>query len=252
VGEQSWRLSVRDEHGKTRRGVVLRAGSAAHLPPLDPSREFRIVLLTRSRRVATPSDATALCVPEGGASPSLDDAPPARLSSMRLSDEQMAAYRAGSIVTAMPIGARAADVFATRSHKPDFKLLAQAIVDAVDSETVAAYVGTARHVLGLRPRDDALEDLAARLSPPDASQRPPKRAPGIARLHRALDDLRRHVVPRVALEQFVEDLRLLRLFGRDDPWPRGAMERLLADVQPAPPRGSRPARVVRMARRRSR
>jgi hypothetical protein len=250
VGEHSWRLSVRDEHGRTRRGVVVLAESVSHLRPLDASDEFRIVLLTRPRRAAAPTDATAVCIPAGGAARRTYDATPARLSALRFSDEQMAAYREGSTITAMPIAARPADVFPAGAHAPELQQLARALIEAVDAETVAAYIGTARHALGLRPRDDALAELTARLSPRDPLERPSKRAPGIARLHRALADLHKHAVPAVSLEQFVEDLRLLRMFGPDDAWPREAMRRLLADVEPAPARLAKPARVVEMARRR--
>lgn len=248
MGEHSWRLSVRDERGKTRRGVVLLADSVSHLSPLDASDEFRIVLLMRPRRLATPLDASALCVPATSV-PGIDDAGTARLSGLRFDEEQMRAYRDGSLITAMPIDARTAEIFPVGGHTPDLARLARALIEAVDAETVAAYIGTARHMLGLRPRDDALTELAVRLSPPDPSERPSKRAPGIARLHRALADLREHAVPAVSLGRFVEDLRLLRMFAPDDPWPRDAMRRLLADVQPAAAR-AKPARVVQMARRR--
>ena len=250
MGEHSWRFSVRDEHGRTRRGIVLMADSASHLPALDASHDFRIVLMTRPRRIAAPPDATAICVPAAGPTRDAPCAVPVRLSALRFDEAQMAAYRDGSILTAMPITARPADIFPARTHAPDFQRLARALVAAVDAETLAAYIGTARHALGLRPRDDALAELAARLSPPNPSDRPSKRAPGIARLHRVLADLREHAVPAVSLEQFVEDLRLLRMFARDDPWPHHAMQRLLADVQPAPAPRAKPARVVQMARRR--
>ena len=242
VSEQSWRLSVRDAHGRTHRGVVVYVDRASALPALGPADEFRIILLSRSHRTAVPSDASVLCVPAAGSSLEAALAPAARLSSVQLSEKQMVAYRDGSIISAMPLAVSPADVFPAAKRRPEFKRLALAIADALESERVAAYLGTLRHALGVRPGGDALGALASRLAPDARSERPPRRAPGIARLHRALADLGRRTAPEASLEQFAEDLRLLRVFGRDDAWPREAMQRLLSDVQPRRSTGRRNAR----------
>ena len=103
------------------------------------------------------------------------------------------------------------------------------------AEVVAAYVGLLRHELHLPRGADALLDLELRLTPADARQRPPARAPGIARLARALKRLRAHKPPAVSLEVFAEDLRFLRAFD-DDPaaWSSEALDDLLANVIASP------------------
>jgi len=254
VTEQSWPLSVREPNGRTRRGVVAYARSPHAEPEAGAAAEFRIVLLTRAARPKLPADATALCVPAGPARVFAGFTPPSRLSSLRLSEEQMAAYRGGSIIAAMPIEVAPADVFRAGCERPDLQRLASALIAALDAELVAAYVGTLRHALGLESGADPLDELAVRLSPPEAPERPPRRAPGIARLHRALERLRRHEAPGVSIDQFAEDLRLLRMFARDDAWPRDAMQRLLTDVQPRARAGVRirAGRVVPIGRRRPR
>jgi hypothetical protein len=129
-----------------------------------------------------------------------------------------------------------------------------------DRDLIAAYIGVIRHELKLRPGTDALLAAEARLSPPDADDRPPPRAPGIARLAKALRRLRRHAVPEASLEQFSDDLRFLRLFEpADHVLERDALDRLLGNVIQIPPpkRASKPrpagdtAPVVPFRRRKS-
>jgi hypothetical protein len=102
-------------------------------------------------------------------------------------------------------------------------------------ESVAIYVGVLRHALALPPGSDALAELEARLAPPDAAQRPPSRAPGIARLTKALKAMRSGKAPADTIAEFREDLRFLRMFDRDTSWTREALDDLMANVIVAPP-----------------
>ena len=105
-----------------------------------------------------------------------------------------------------------------------------------NTELVAAYVGVLRHELKLQRGADALVELEARLAPPDRAQRPPTRAPGIARLAKALKRLRAHQPPVSSLEQFAEDLQFLRMFANDfESWPSAALDDLMANVITMPP-----------------
>ncbi len=99
------------------------------------------------------------------------------------------------------------------------------------------YIGVLRHALALPPGTDALAELEARLLPPDRAQRPPMRAPGIARLAIALKAMRRGVSPADSIEQFREDLRFLRMFDNDTSWSTEALDKLMAKVValPVPP-----------------
>ncbi len=125
---------------------------------------------------------------------------------------------------------------------PDFGYIARALLEIADAEAIAPYTGLIRHALGLAPGADATSALSARLSPAEARDRPPERAPGVIRLKAALRRLAAHRVPRVDLEQFGEDLRLLAVIA-ERAWPQGGLGRLLRDVERAPfARGSVPAR----------
>lgn len=98
-------------------------------------------------------------------------------------------------------------------------------------EAIAPYTALIRHELGLPPGGDARGELAARLEPTSASERPPSDAPGIARLRRVLTALDAGRAPRVTLEQLTDDLRFLRLFEPASPaMASDAMTRLLRDV----------------------
>jgi hypothetical protein len=111
-----------------------------------------------------------------------------------------------------------------------------------EPELIAAYIGVLRHELSLPRGADALLELEVRLTPSDPNQRPPARAPGIARLAKALKRLRLHKTPAGSLEQFQQDLRFLRVFEDDTTaWSGAALDDLLANVITAPP--SRAQRV---------
>ncbi len=123
--------------------------------------------------------------------------------------------------------------------------------DATDE--VTPYVELIRTELQLKPDIDPVAELATRLSPEDPHDRPPARAPAVLRLGRAVWSLRRHRVPAASIETMTRDLRVLKLFDPDDPWPDESLDRLLTDVKVAKPRRSRttaePAhdpKVVRM------
>jgi hypothetical protein len=100
-----------------------------------------------------------------------------------------------------------------------------------EPELVAAFVGVLRHELNLPRGADALLELEVRLAPSDPNQRPPARAPGIARLARALKRLRAHKTPADSLDQFQQDLRFLRVFDDDTTsWSSAAIDDLLTNV----------------------
>lgn len=104
-----------------------------------------------------------------------------------------------------------------------------------EPELIAAYVGVLRHELTLPRGADALLELGLRLAPGDPLQRPPARAPGIARLAKALKRLRAHKTPADSLDQFQEDLRFLRVFEDDaSAWSGEAIDDLLANVIATP------------------
>ena len=98
------------------------------------------------------------------------------------------------------------------------------------AELLAPYTGLIRHVLALPPGADAVAVLRERLAPPQAKERPPVRAPGIARLRAALRALEDGHVPDVPLEQFEEDLHFLQLFAPGATLGADGMRRLLRDV----------------------
>jgi hypothetical protein len=110
-----------------------------------------------------------------------------------------------------------------------------------ETELVAAYVGVLRHELKLPRGADPLLEMELRLSPSEARQRPPARAPGIARLAKALKRLRLHKTPVDSLDQFAEDLRFLSVFDDDtSAWSSEAIDDLLTNVIAMPsPRASK-------------
>ena len=100
-----------------------------------------------------------------------------------------------------------------------------------EPDLIAAYVGVLRHQLELPRGADALLELELRLASNDPKQRPPARAPGIARLARALKRLRQHKTPADSLDQFADDLRFLRVFEEGiGGWSADAVDDLLANV----------------------
>jgi hypothetical protein len=114
-----------------------------------------------------------------------------------------------------------------------------------------------RHALALPPGSDALFELEMRLTPADRSQRPPTRAPGIARLRTALRAMRRGRAPAGSIEEFRADLAFLRNFDQDTSWGAAALDALLNDVTAEPAvstpekrSGAKP-KVVAMRRKRA-
>ncbi len=236
----TWRFTVHDARGGTQSGVVAYASRLAEVAPLAPGDGFGIVLLDRPRRIAHPWERTAICVPAAvrvhpvGGLPALHL--PDAVESLTLPPYRMAAYAGGALITPAPIAVTPADIFPAHSDHPRLDRLALALCDAAESEEIAMYAALVRHELGLAPGADPQFELEERLAPPDPAQRPAAKAPGIVRLRAAAVSLREHRTPEVPLEQFAEDLRLLRTFARDDHWPAEALARLLNDVRPTPAR----------------
>lgn len=115
-----------------------------------------------------------------------------------------------------------------------------------DLELHATYLALIRRELRLPPGADALLALESRLAPPDKRARPPARAPAIARLAKALRRLCAHKTPASGIEQFMEDLRFLRLFeDGPQPWSDDALDKLLSDVRAPAPRRAKPADAKR-------
>jgi hypothetical protein len=107
------------------------------------------------------------------------------------------------------------------------------MTDSGDDE-IAPYVELIRTELALEADSDAVAELAARLTPADAAERPPAKAPAVIRLGRALWSMRRRRVPAVSLDEFARDLRVLKLFDPSDAWSAEALDRLMTDVRPEP------------------
>ena len=105
---------------------------------------------------------------------------------------------------------------------------------AEGDDEIAPYVELIRSELALDPGSDAIAALAARLTPPNAADRPPSKAPAVIRLGRALWSMRRRRAPAVSLDEFTRDLRVLKLFDPNDSWSTDALDRLMTDVQPPP------------------
>jgi hypothetical protein len=115
-----------------------------------------------------------------------------------------------------------------------------------------AYIALIRRELMLDIGADAIAELQARLSPGDKSEKPPARAPAIARLKQALKHLEQRVAPDEPLDSFASDLQFLQLFSADEPiLTPDAAERLLSDIRGDPPSPSDP-KVVPMPRAKKR
>ncbi len=258
VRERSWTLVVRDERGRRHRGIVT-YGTLPPTRPPEPPYEFHIALLTAPASVRSVPGATAVCVPhlargsvvadEAAAVPSVASEVVA-LKQGRMSEAHHAQFRAGEI--ALPVGRiDAAKVF-LRGAAVDFEHLALVLVDMHRSETLAPYLGVIRHELQMPAAANALFALEARLFPADKSERPPARAPGIARLRKALKRLTTGDAPEITLDAMTKDLRFLRLFERTEHvLRRSALDRLLADVANAdgPAVQPKPARIIKLHRR---
>ncbi len=109
-------------------------------------------------------------------------------------------------------------------------------------DKIAPYIDLIRTGLGIEPNSDAIAELAARLTPANAADRPPAKAPAVIRLGRALWSLRRRHAPAVSLDEFTRDLRVLKLFAPNDAWSADALDRLMTDVQPKKKRRRSPAK----------
>jgi hypothetical protein len=216
-------------------------------------------LLLAPASVSSAPGATAICVPRlaragavvgRGAEPLALADEIAGMKRGRLSAPRHAQYRAGEVV--IPAGSiDAAKVF-PRGGRVDLEHLGLLLVDIQHAETLAPYLAIIRHGLGMPPSANALLALEMRLYPADTGERPPARAPGIARLRKTLKGLAAGKAPDITLDVLAEDLRFLRLFERTEHvLKRGALDRLLADVvnptSASPPRA--PARIIKLHRR---
>jgi hypothetical protein len=201
--------------------------------------------------------ATAICVPKLTKMRAILDAaspPPgaaAELAALKrgvLPAAHHAQYEAGHVV--LPSGEiDARSVFPRGRPNVEFERLALVLVDQAHAEAMAPYTAVLRHELGLESGGNPLLALETRLTPADPSERPPARAPGIARLRTALRRMKSGTLPDISLETLTEDLRFLRLFEREEHvLRRDAIDRLLADVMddaPMPPvKRAQPARIV--------
>jgi hypothetical protein len=172
-----------------------------------------------------------------------------------MSKARHAQYRAGQVL--LPAGSiDAAKVF-LRDATVDFEHLALVLVDMQRAETLAPYLALIRHELGMPPGANALLALETRLFPADPAERPPARAPAIARLRKALKRLEAGDDPSIDLDELTSDLRFLRLFERTEHvLRRGALDRLLLDVSgtthtapPTPGPRRRQARIIKLPKR---
>jgi hypothetical protein len=263
VKERRWTLWVRDERGKRHRGIVSYGEDAPQQPP-EPPAQFRIALLARPVSTRRAPDATAICIPklaktravvDSASTPTGERAIVAALKSGELPAQEHAQYRAGRIVVAAG-EVEARNVFAGAGHLVDLEHLGRVLVSRANAEALAPFIATIRRELRLPPGADALVALESRLHPPDPTERPPARAPGIVRLRGVFSRLKAGAVPEHDIETLIEDLRFLRLFEREAHPLRGeALDRLLADVAAASPPARKstkrePATILRMRPRR--
>jgi hypothetical protein len=237
--EAHWAFSVRDQHGRTRRGRVVysdRADAVASGP--GGFAEFVILILAEHADVADVPPGTAICVPKPQKLHALRDVDankmPSRLQDLTLRPYRMAEYAGGRIVMSPGVAVSPADIFPPNTEHPRLDRIALALLQALDAEAMAPYTALIRHELALPPGADALAELEARLAPGDPKSSPPARAPAVLRLAKALRRMRQRATPEITLEEMTEDLKFLRLFEDDGkPWARQALERLLGDVRNA-------------------
>lgn len=250
---------MQDARGRRHRGAV--TWSDALETPLrapGPPRAFHIaVVRVDPGRIAVPPR-VAVCVPARRPmhviEPETESPPlPRRIDELTLPLALMREYAQGRILIANEGLIAPGDVFPPHADRPRLDRLARALVEAAEAEASAPYVALIRRELTLPASVDALAALEDRLAPADPSARPPARAPGIVRLARAARRLRDGGAPDTPLEQFAEDLRFLRLFDPDEPFPVSALDRLLGDVRAEPLKRTRAsAKVVPISRRRKR
>ncbi len=235
--EAHWAFSVRDGHGRTRRGRVIysdRVDAAAEGP--GGFAEFLILILDAAADVLDVPGGTAVCVPKQQKLHALRDIEsnklPSRLQDFTLRPHRMAEYAGGHIVVPPGADIDPTDVFPVHSEHPRLDRLALALLELADANAMAPYTALIQHELELRPGFDALAALTERLTPANPAEQLPGRAPALVRLAKAAKSMRQDLAPDVTLEQLTEDLRFLRLFDAGDtPWSREALDRLLGDVQ---------------------
>jgi hypothetical protein len=256
MSERRWSFVVQDARARRHRGIVTWGADARTTPP-DPPAEFRIGLLTHPAEVGDVPMRVAVCVPGvprlRAIRPGEDVTLPRKIADLTLPPHKMAEYAAGSIVMASEGLVAPDDVFPAHAEHPRLDRLALALIEVAAAEATAPYIAVIRHELELHSAADALAALGERLAPPEPSERPPARAPGVLRLARALRRLRDGAAPADSLEQITEDLRFLKLFDTGDSvLQQDALEHLLDDVKQQPPaRGqTEPGKIVPLRRKR--
>lgn len=258
MSEQRWTLSVCDERGKRHRGVVIYGDVPPAEPPTPPA-TFQIVLLTKPVSDRRAPERTAVCVPQLARRSLVNRIPTsaiaaheivASLKRGKLPSTQHAQYAAGRIV--LPAGHTDTAAVFRAKNAVDLEHLAQLLIEQARAEALAPFTAIIHRELIVPRGESPLQALEARLSPNDPAERPPARAPGIVRLNAALRRLNAGALPQVDIETFIDDLRFLRLFERDEhTLDRSGLERLLADVTGARPRSSpkrKPARILPIRR----
>lgn len=253
MAERRWELVVRDARGRRRRGTVTWCEHApASLDAPSPPAEFAILLLARQSEVRGAPPATAICVPGTPPIRAMGAAPakhlPAKIADLTMPPQRMAEFGAGRIVMQAPGLIEPTDVFPLHSDRPRLDRLALALLEAAETESMAPYTVLIRRELHLPAGTDAFAALKAHLSPADPEQRPPPRAPAIARLGKALRQLQAGRAPDGSFDVLAADLRFLRLFDGRETWSPAALDRLLADVRAEP--DTRSAQRRRPAHRR--
>jgi len=254
--QRRWKIVVRDARGREFLGIVTYGARAPGRRAAPDQDAFRIALLSRPLAVDEAPDFTAVCVPGARHIRAVGKAQASELAEsidkLTFSPAEMRAYAAGRIVMSPPGLVEPGDIFPAHSERPLLDRLARVLVEVAEVEAVASYLAVIRHELGLAPGADALDALDARLSPEERAEHPPTRAPAIARLKAASKELRRGFAADGPLEQLVDDIAFLRLFGADAaPLSPDALTRLLDDVVDAPARRPRatpqprvPGRVI--------
>ena len=246
---QHWLLKLRDSNQRRREGSVfysddptlVSAGVIGH-------EDFVISLLSSpAGDVGEAPPATAICVPTKSRMRGIRETQrgqfPEDIASFTLPPHRMEAYANGRIVTAIDGLIAPADAFPIDGDRPDFELIALALLSAADAEAIAPYIALIRVSLNVAPGGDPLDALGLRLAPEDVQERPPARAPGIARLAKALRLLRQRAAPESPIEEFDADLGFLRTFSKDEPWRADALESLLSNVRAMPAPKARAAKT---------
>lgn len=236
--EARWPLSIRDQRGHSRRGVVIftdNVESAASGP--GSFGEFAIGMLSDTAQLRSVQPGTAVCIPRRRKPHALPDPEalklPSRLQDLRFKAPRMADYAAGRIVAVAPLRVDPAHVFPADSVHPRFTRLASLLVQAADAEARAPYTALIRRELHLPAGSDAIAVLAARLKNSDPASKLPPVAPATVRLKQSLASLREGDAPACSLEELRDDLQFVRLFDEPAAWTAEALGNLLADIESA-------------------